>query len=33
MNPKIALEWFGEKYPTNELRKEALKEVKNAISE
>ena len=33
MNPKIALEWFGEKYSIDELRKEALKEVKNAISE
>ena len=33
MNPKIAPEWFGEKYPTDELRKEALKEVKNATSE
>ena len=33
MNSKIALEWFGEKYPMEELRKEALKEVKNAISE
>ena len=32
MNPKIAPEWFGEKYPTDELRKKGLKEVKNAIS-
>ena len=33
MNPKIAPKWFGEKYLTDELCKEALKEVKNAISE
>lgn len=33
MNPKIALEWFGEKYPSDKSRKEALKEVKNATSE
>ena len=33
MNPKIAPEWFGEKYLTDELRKELLKEVKNATLE
>ena len=29
MNAKIALKLFGEKYSTDELRKEALKKVKN----
>lgn len=33
MNPKIAPEWFREKYPTDESRKEALRDVKNATLE
>ena len=33
MNPKIAPEWFREKYPTDELYKEESRNVKNDISE
>lgn len=33
MNPKVAPEWFVEKYLTNESCKEALRDVKNATSE
>lgn len=33
MNPNIALEWFGQKQQTDELRKKTLKKVKNTTLE